>query len=201
VRRLILLRHGVTEWNQERRFQGHADVPLTPLGRRQAAAAAAYLAPLEPSVLWCSDLGRALETARPLAEATGLVPVVDPRLREIHVGDFQGLTHDQARERYGPGPWDYAAHGGESNADLAARVVAPVEDAAAALDVDQTGIVVFHGHAIRIATVGLLGWPPMTVASLAALDNCGWVELVEASASSAAPTWRLAGYNRVTPIS
>jgi probable phosphoglycerate mutase len=202
VRRLILLRHGVTEWNQDRRFQGRQDVPLAPLGHVQAAATATYLATLRPSLLWCSDLTRARETAEHVASATGLTPLVDERLREIHVGDFQGLTHEEARARFGHGPWDYAAHNGESDAEVADRVCAPVKDAVAALGEGETGIVVFHGHAVRLAMIGFLGWPLELVSTLGALDNCGWVELAEvAPASASAHPWRLAGYNRVTPIS
>ncbi|SFB71227.1 probable phosphoglycerate mutase [Nocardioides terrae] len=201
MRRLILLRHGVTEWNQDRRFQGHEDVPLAPRGRQQAAAAAAHLAALRPSLLWASDLSRARETAGYVAAETGLVPVLDDRLREIDVGDYQGLTHDEARERFGPGPWDYADHGGESNADLAARVCAPVEEAAAALADGATGILAFHGHAIRMATIGFLGWPLEVVSTLGALDNCAWVELTDVPAGSSKSAWRLVAYNAVTPIS
>jgi len=201
VRRLILLRHGLTEWNQARRFQGHEDVPLAPLGHRQAAAAAAHLAALRPSLLWSSDLARARETAGYVAAATGLEPVLDERLREIHVGDYQGLTHDEARERFGPGPWDYAAHGGESNADLAARVSPRVAEAAGSLADGETGVLVCHGHAIRLAAIGFLGWPLEVVSTLGALDNCAWVELTDVPAGPSGSTWRLITYNGVTPIS
>ena len=202
MRRLVLLRHGVTDWNLVPRFQGHADIPLSSTGRDQAAAAAAYLARLRPARLWSSDLRRASETASYVAAATGLEPVLDGRLREVDVGDFQGLTHDEARARFGPGPWDYGAHGGESNADLAARIVAPIRDAAAALAEGEVGVVVSHGHAIRLGAIGFLRWPVGTVATLAALGNCAWVELVEAPASASSPApWRLAGYNVGAPIS
>jgi broad specificity phosphatase PhoE len=202
VKRLILLRHGVTEWNQRGRFQGHADVALTPLGQEQAASAAAALGPLEPTLVWSSDLARARATAEQVASATGLPITVDERLREIHVGDLQGLTHAEALERYGPGPWDYGAHGGESEDDVAARVVGAVKDAAAAVDEGGTGILVGHGHSIRIALVGFLGWPMDLASTLGALDNCGWVELTDVPAAWSAPApWRLSAYNRTAPIS
>ncbi|MFT4263162.1 MAG: histidine phosphatase family protein [Nocardioides sp.] len=202
MRRLILLRHGVTEWNLARRFQGHADTPLSPRGHEQAAAAARDLAGLRPARLWSSDQARARETAEHVSRSTGLPVVVDQRLREIHVGDFQGITHDEARARYGAGPWDYAVHGGESDADVAIRAVAALRDVAATLADGETGVVVTHGHSIRVALVGFLGWPPATVSTLGPMENCGWVELndLPASWSESAP-WRLAAYNRVAPIS
>lgn len=202
MRRLVLLRHGVTEWNQARRFQGHADIALTPAGLEQAERAAAHLARLEPALVWSSDLVRARATADRVAAAAGLPVTVDERLREIHVGDFQGLTHGEVVERFGPGPWDYGAHGGESEDDLAARVVGAVKDAAVALEEDGTGILVCHGHSIRVALIGFLGWSADTGATLGALDNCGWVELTETPATAAAPgTWRMSAYNRTAPIS
>jgi probable phosphoglycerate mutase len=202
VRRLVLLRHGVTEWNQARRFQGQADVELTPLGHEQAARAAVALAPMRPTLVWTSDLARARATAEQVAAAAGAPVTLDERLREIHVGDFQGLTHGEVVERFGPGPWDYSDHGGESEDDVAARVVGAVKDAAAALDDGETGVLVCHGHAIRVALVGFLGWPTDSLATLGALDNCGWAELTDAPATWSAPApWQLAAFNRTAPIS
>jgi broad specificity phosphatase PhoE len=202
VKRLVVLRHGVTAWNQDGRFQGQADVALTPLGHEQAARAAAALARLEPSLLWSSDLSRARATAEQVAVATGLPVTLDERLREIHVGDLQGLTHAEVVERHGPGPWDYGTLGGESEDELAARVVGALKDAAAALEEDGTGILVCHGHAIRVALIGFLGWPLDMLPTLGALDNCGWVELADVPATWSAPApWRLSAYNRTAPIS
>ena len=202
MKRLVLLRHGVTEWNRERRFQGQADIELAPLGHEQAAGAAAALALLEPSLVWSSDLSRARATAERVAGAAGLPITLDERLREIHVGELQGLTHDEVAERHGPGPWDYGAHGGESEDDAAARVVGALEDATATLEEDGTGILVCHGHSIRVALVGFLGWPVDLSATLGAIDNCGWVELIAVPATRSAPaSWRLAAYNRTAPIS
>lgn len=103
---LCLIRHGETSWNVERRLQGHLDVPLNEAGRRQACLSAAALAGQSFSALYCSDLGRAHETARWIAEALGLDPVPLESLRERHYGAFQGLTYDEARTRF---PEDYAA--------------------------------------------------------------------------------------------
>jgi probable phosphoglycerate mutase len=197
VRRLVLLRHGVTAWNAERRFQGHADIELTEAGHLQAKAAAEALASYDPAALWTSDLARAARTAEHVAERTRLRPEVDERLREVHVGDFQGRTWDEARARAGEGPWDYGRYGGESDAALAERFTAACTDLAATLAEDQTAVVVSHGHALRVGTAALLGWPQLA-GSLGALGNCGWVEVVE---SGPRGSWRLAAYNRMTPIS
>ena len=95
--RLILVRHGETEWNAQRRYQGHSDVPLSALGRRQAARAAERLAALKIDAVYTSDLGRALETAEIIAEQRGLEVCAEPRLRELNFGVFEGLTFDEAQ--------------------------------------------------------------------------------------------------------
>jgi broad specificity phosphatase PhoE len=90
--RLVLWRHGQTEWNVDNRFQGQADIPLDALGREQARLTAPVLAALGPTALFASDLSRTYETAQALAAVTGLAILTDKRLREIHVGSWEGLT-------------------------------------------------------------------------------------------------------------
>ena len=90
VRRLVLLRHGQTEWNAGSRMQGQLDTDLTELGREQAGAAAEVLAKRQPLVIVSSDLRRALDTATALGERSGVHVSVDERLRETHLGDWQG---------------------------------------------------------------------------------------------------------------
>ena len=86
-RKLVLLRHGRTEWNHARRAQGHADVPLDSVGIAQARAAGPMVAALRPARLWSSDLARARQTADIVAEECCLPVEEDPRLR-----DFQALV-------------------------------------------------------------------------------------------------------------
>ena len=202
MRRIILLRHGLTSWNAERRFQGQTDVELTETGVLQAKAVAAVLATYGPSVLWSSDLVRASATADILAEATGLSPRLEPRLRETHLGDLQGLTHAEAVERFGMGPYDYAQLGGERETEVGVRFAAALGDLAGALAQDATAVVVAHGAAIRSGLLTFLGWPLAQASALGPLANCGWVELTDEPATWAqrAP-WRMTAYNRVTPIS
>jgi len=202
MRRIVLLRHGLTSWNAERRFQGQADIDLTETGVLQAKAAAAALTAYSPVFVWSSDLTRARTTAQYVAEAVGREVVTDPRLREVHVGSFQGLTHDQAVERYGIGPWNYGEYGGESDAATGKRMAAALTDATEVLDDGQTGLLVSHGAAMRSGLLTFLGWPLEQVSALGALANCGWIELTDEPASwFAGATWRMAAYNRVTPIS
>jgi len=194
--RLLLLRHGLTPWNAERRFQGQVDIPLDPVGHRQAAAAASELARYGPVRLWCSDLSRARQTAEHVASATGLELVFDERLREIHVGSFEGRLYWEVRDEFGPEPWDYEPHGGESEKTLAARVAACLADLAATVGEDETAVVVSHGHALRAGTASFLGLAPASV--LGNLVNCGWIELTRPAPQA---SWKLAAYNRVAPIS
>ena len=90
VRRLVMLRHGQTAFNFGSRMQGQLDTELTELGRAQAIAAAEALAKHQPLLIVSSDLRRAYETAVALQERTGLQVRADDRLRETHLGDWQG---------------------------------------------------------------------------------------------------------------
>ena len=93
-----MLRHGQTEFNAGSRMQGQIDTDLTDLGRAQALAAAEVLATRQPVLIVSSDLRRAYDTAATLGRCCGLPVRKDPRLRETHLGDWQGLTHQQVDE-------------------------------------------------------------------------------------------------------
>jgi probable phosphoglycerate mutase len=184
-RTLLLLRHGRTEWNSVGRAQGHADVPLDDTGRAQAAAVAPLIAALRPARLWSSDLARATETAAYLSASCGLPVVEDPRLREFSVGERTGLTWAESVERFpwiaggiGLGERLTGVPGAESDADVRARIVPAVEDCLAALGPGETGVVVTHGAAVKVALGGLLGWGDDVVRSLMVLDNCQWAAVV-----------------------
>ncbi len=175
------MRHGRTEWNLSRRAQGHADVPLDDVGRKQAAAAASLIASMRPARLWSSDLARARQTAAYVATASGLAVEEDPRLREFSVGERQGLTWQESIARF---PWISGGiglgapladvPGAETVADVAARVGPALEDALDALDPGQTGVVVGHGAALKLALAELLGWPESMARTLSVLDNSRW---------------------------
>jgi probable phosphoglycerate mutase len=154
---LILIRHGETVWNRERRMQGQSDSPLTDTGMRQARLLAQRLRAIDFAALYCSDSGRAHHTARFVAEATGRALVVEPRLRERHFGVFEGLTGPEMQDRY---PEDYArfksrdAHyavpGGESAAAFRDRALACLAEIAGR-HAGEVVVAVTHGLVCDIA--------------------------------------------------
>ena len=97
---LMLVRHGETEWNAQRRYQGQSDVPLSGLGRRQAELVAERLAGHEIDAVYASDLKRAWETAQVITEKSSLEVISEPRLRELKFGVLEGLTFDEAQAQY-----------------------------------------------------------------------------------------------------
>jgi broad specificity phosphatase PhoE len=179
---LVLWRHGVTDWNAGERVQGQTDTPLSDLGREQAAAAAKRLAAFHPTAIFASDLRRAADTAAALAALTDLPVRLDPRLRERHFGEWQGLTITEIATRY---PDEYARWragdddfgcGAEALSDMAKRVGAALREA---VDGGSGGpvVVATHGGAARHGIGELLGWPADVTWSLVGLANCHWSEL------------------------
>lgn len=159
--RLVLVRHGVTDWNREGRFQGHLDPPLSEAGRREARLAAERLASddeLRPTRVVSSTLGRAFQTAEAIAGALGdgIEVEPDPRLIEIGQGEWEGRTHAEI-ERNEPEQyreWLAAAGirrppGGEPMEEATARVEALLSDLLAA-DRSGTACLVSHGGTLRI---------------------------------------------------
>jgi probable phosphoglycerate mutase len=198
-RRLVVLRHGRTAWNAVGRAQGHADVELDELGHEQAAAAAPYLASLEPSALWTSDLARARQTCAHLEKATGLEAAEDARLREFDVGPRQGLTIPEFALRYPEqhanwlsGDGTLRLPGSENHADVEARMLPALRSCLDVLTAGQTGVVVTHGACLKVGVVALLDWPRELATSLRGIDNCAWVTLEELGLGG---RLRLVGYN------
>jgi len=100
ITRLCLVRHGETEWNAEGRVQGQTDIPLNPVGIRQARAAAARLARHDFTAVYSSDLMRVRQTAEPAAQKLALPVQFDPDLRERHYGIFERLLYSEVKERH-----------------------------------------------------------------------------------------------------
>lgn len=180
--RLIIWRHGNTDWNAGHRVQGQSDAPLNDLGREQSAAAAAHLAGLRPDAIIASDLSRAVGTAMALAALTGLPVRTDPRLRERYYGLWQGLTLTEVADRF---PAEHARWRAgdespgaeiESLDDLGKRVAEALQDMAEELP-GATIVVATHGGAARQGCGQLLGWPPAILRTLGPLYNCHWSEL------------------------
>lgn len=151
-----MLRHGETDWNVEKRIQGHIDVSLNAVGLAQATAAAAGLAGQTFHAAYSSDLSRAWQTARTAADALGLQLLRAPGLRERHYGTLQGLTAAEIAVRY-PETYarylsrdpDHAFGAGETLAAFAARIAAAIEDLAARHP-GESLLLVSHGGVLDI---------------------------------------------------
>ena len=148
---ILLIRHGETHWNKEGRMQGQNDSPLTPLGLHQARQLASRLKDVSFTTLYSSDLGRAHQTARCIADATGHEVRADTGLRERCFGIFEGLTnaeiqvqHPEEHVRFATRNPDYAVPGGESTVQFRDRCVACLESIAQR-HVGETVVVVSHG--------------------------------------------------------
>jgi broad specificity phosphatase PhoE len=150
---ILLARHGETEWNLHNRFQGHADEPLNDTGREQARALAAALAVERLDAVYTSPLLRALETAEIVAASFGLAASADPRLMEVDVGSWSGLTREEIAATFPDAyrRWQRGLHGwegGETYEQLAIRVLAALRDIAGAHPA-ETVLVVGHGGTVR----------------------------------------------------
>ena len=210
VRRLVLLRHGQTEYNAGSRMQGQLDTDLSDLGRMQAVAAAEVLAKRQPLLIVSSDLRRALDTALALSERSGLPVSVDTRLRETHLGDWQGMTHLEV-DAVAPGArlaWRddarWAPHGGESRIDVAERSLPVVAELIAGQpewgvdEADRPVVLVAHGGLIAALTAALLRLPVDNWPILGGMGNASWVQLSGHSAPDAGADdvrWRLDVWN------
>jgi len=148
---VIIVRHGETEWNIANIRQGHLDSPLTAAGIAQAKALAQRLSCERFRLIYSSDLGRAMHTAQIIAAATRHEIVSDPRLRERHLGIFQGLSSDAIKERFPQeyklhrtlGP-DYVIPEGESVRQQVARNLAYLNEIAAK-HLGEAIVVITHG--------------------------------------------------------
>jgi broad specificity phosphatase PhoE len=155
--KIYLVRHGEAE-GSEGLAVGYLDLPLSALGARNVEALAdSWQGPL-PDRIFSSDLRRAAESARIFAARLGGEPVVDPRLREVSFGEWDGRSWDEIyerdRQRYEAWTerwWDLAPPGGESFADLEARVLAWFRE----LKDEETVLAVAHGGSIRALLAGL----------------------------------------------
>jgi probable phosphoglycerate mutase len=163
VTKIHLVRHAETDWNRELRWQGQSDVPLNARGREQARALGASLTGAPLAAIYSSDLRRAAETAEIVAEQLRLPLRVDPRLREIDVGSWQGLTLTQLRVRVPEAVARWEQNGergweeGESHEDMFARVVDAIRSIADRHRNEEV-LVVSHGGpigALKVLAAGL----------------------------------------------
>lgn len=179
IQRIVLWRHGQTDWNIENRFQGHSDIPLNETGHLQARRAAPLLNALKPQKIICSDLIRTQQTAAALSELSRLPVFLDSGLRETNGGKWEGRTGDENRaldyERFVN--WldgnDFpAGETGERRSEIADRAVSAIERA---LQPEISNLVVVtHGGTARIVIGKMLGLPMNQWASIGGLSNAAW---------------------------
>jgi len=207
VRRLLLVRHGESVWNAEKRVQGHECRGLTDRGRGQAERTASALAASFPdAALHVSDLGRCRETALPLASALGVEPTFDPLLRERSFGSWEGWTREdleredaQRYRRWRAGEDVIAEVGGESDVALRRRSAQVFSDLLAQ-DGPETIVAVTHGGTVWYGVHELLG---LSGYRLGFLDNASVTELVLGSGGPSgldASIPRLARFNETAHL-
>jgi len=197
--RIILWRHGRTEWNIENRFQGQADIPLDSLGVAQAERSAQMLAGYAPSALYSSDLLRAYQTAAALAAITGLEVQTDKRLREIHVGNWEGLLGreidaadpDLAR-RLRAGEDVRRSPTGESPSEVGQRMFEALTEIVETAADKSTVVVATHGLAGRVGACRFVGLPFESWRLMGGLSNCAWVSI---DRHRSGVYWRIEAYN------
>jgi probable phosphoglycerate mutase len=197
--RVVLWRHGQTDWNVENRFQGHSDIPLNKVGHYQASEAAKVLAALRPDRIISSDLIRAQETAAPLAALTDIKIEINPNLRETDGGLWEGklasenrATHGELFANWYEGGDEPAGVTGERRSDVAKRAVAVIEKETA----NFSGTIVFvtHGGTVRSVLGSILKLPIAQWGVIGGLSNACW-SILELTKHHTGSRWYLAEHN------
>ena len=206
--KLILVRHGETPLNREGRVQGLSDAPLNDLGEAQARAVAAALTPDAPFHLYASPLSRAAQTARPIADAHGALPTTVADLREADVGELDGLTIAQVRERYpefmrrwAEDAGEVTMPGGESLRGVRCRAWRAVRELVARHP-DATAVAVTHNFVIQAVLSAALHVPLDNARRMRQQPGCiTRLEFAESRVSlvSSNETWHLRGLASVAP--
>ncbi|HYN28503.1 MAG TPA: histidine phosphatase family protein [Dermatophilaceae bacterium] len=196
-RRVVVLRHGETTHNAAGIWQGHLDSPLSERGLAQAEVAGRALSALGPTAVVASDLARAARTADAVGAACGIPVSYDARFREIHAGEWQGMSGAQVREQY-PEDMDRLLRGedfrrggtGESVADVAGRCREAVEEVLGELGAGECVVVATHGVSGRALVASLVGIDQQLAwVVLSGLGNACWAELEEGRLGWRIRTW------------
>lgn len=155
--RLVLIRHGETDWNIEGRYQGQADPPLNAVGIEQAEELAEALRKVRPEVLYSSPLKRALQTAQIISERLKIPVITDPRLMEINQGEWETRLRSEIEHDYPElfrawqtKPWEVTPPGGENLHTVKARVYQAIDEI---LQQDHRGTIGVVTHRIPIALI------------------------------------------------
>ena len=197
--RFYLVRHGVTDWNREKRWQGHSDTPLNEEGREQAKRVGLRLSQIErpPQAVWSSDLSRAFDTAQAIASPLGIPVYTTPLLREMALGEWEGLQEkdilargDAERfARYKLSPGEHRPPGGESLESAFSRLKRVLGEIREKHPAGQIAVV-GHGGSLRAMFADALD-APVTSMLRFQLGNCslsiledtktdeGWVRRIQ----------------------
>lgn len=166
IERVLLIRHGQTDWNMEGRWQGCLPVPLNDIGRAQARALGDYLRGRPIRAVYSSDLPRALETASLIGAPLGISPTPDERLREFHLGVFAGYRRDELVrlyptewEAFQTDRWNYVIPQGESRRALQARMYDAWQDITSNGHGPEVALV-SHGGGLSLLLQKLFGETP-----------------------------------------
>ena len=197
--RVVLWRHGQTDWNVENRFQGHSDIALNKVGEYQVRAAAKVLAALNPDRIISSDLIRAQSTAAALSEITKIKVEINADLRETDGGLWEGKLASENRASHGElfanwyeGGDEAAGVTGERRSDVAKRAVAVIEKETT----NFSGTIVFvtHGGTVRSVLGSILKLPILQWGVIGGLSNASW-SILELTKHHTGSKWYLAEHN------
>lgn len=178
---LWLIRHGQTDWNKNRIFQGHLDTPLNDKGEQQAMALVETLGDTSFKAIYSSDLKRAMQTAKPLAKIKGQEIITEKKLREIHVGLYEGIPVEEVItenpewvKRFREGDPTFLIPGGESMGEFSERICSALESIAGRYQGERVAIFT-HGGAIGSALRRAYNDPDKRQFMV---PNCGVTKLV-----------------------
>ncbi|WP_193103977.1 histidine phosphatase family protein [Brachybacterium sp. FME24] len=198
--RLILVRHGQTDYNRDGRLQGQVDIPLNDTGTRQAATLAASIAVIPPDLLVASPLQRAERTASIVGEASGLDVTTDAAFLERGFGRWEGLTGEEIRRHWPTEHADWRAHRPVVGLDVEDRPEVGDRVAAAchrlvAENIGRTVMVVAHGAAITLGITTMLGLDADGFRGIAGLENCHRSVLEPLQSDTTGRLMRLVSHN------
>ncbi len=158
--KLILVRHGETDWNKERRYQGQTDLEMNETGKRQVKMLGNRLVDTPIDLVYVSDLKRAMVTAQIITRGRDIVMEVRQELREINFGEFEGKTFEEIEAIYPdwvPTNFDFTSYQGESLEQVTVRIKTFLSELSERDSSEQAVLVVGHGGALRVMLCILLG--------------------------------------------
>jgi broad specificity phosphatase PhoE len=188
---ILLLRHGQTDWNHSGRWQGHADIPLNETGQKQAEALCQRLRSWPIDTIYTSDLQRCVQTAEPLAAELGIAPIKKKVWRERDVGDFSGLTGEQAREQF-PDVWARTTRGmidppnGEAFTDVLSRAWRAYESVRNTHSAGMVAVIT-HGGLLHALLGQVMGIDPAIYGRFSMRGNTG-LSIIEVNSHGAVVT-------------